>query len=273
LVRASLLVFGVFLILMIFHFLKKPTHNREWRADNEYLSEVKLEEDLATISHVRDWRYDPEGPISQNWLPKTYNLSLLEDTWFIMEQFSDREAVGHAMLMFDFSDGQTVLISVEARKEKDETFSAWKGIWREFELNCIWGTQEDFLVRRSIVQHHPLRVHRLNLQKSTQRSLFRALAKKTNGVKAKPQFYHTLLHNCTNELAYAANDANPGSVPFSKSRILTGYADKTLFDRGLIYKNGDWKTHRNSAYVHDFIKANYMTADWTQRLREKLSSN
>lgn len=255
---------------MIFHFLKRPSHDREWRPDNEHLSSISFKGDLATISHVRDWRYNPDGPTSQDWGPKTYDLSLLENTWFIMEPFSSWEGVGHAMLMFDFADNKTVLISVEARKEKGEQFSAWKGMWRQFELNYIWGTQEDFLVRRAIVQHHPLRIHRLNIQKTTQVNLFRALAEKTNRVKEKPQFYHTLLHNCTNELAYAANEATPRSVPFSKSRFLTGYADKTLYERGLIHAQNDWETHRNDAYIHLFIKENYTSPDWTAKMREKL---
>ena len=262
---------SVFLITTVVQLCKKPSHDREWREDAILLSKTIVKGQTVEISNVRNWRYNEQGPIDTSYEKKSYDLRKLNAVWFIMEPFSSWDAVGHSMLLFDFLDGESVLISVEARKEKDETYSAWKGLWKEFELIYLWGTQEDFLVRRVIVQHHPLRMHKLKLKDLTKQALFRAFVVKTNQTVEKPEFYHTLFTNCTNELAHTANNAKAKSVPFSRSRVLTGYADKTLYDRGLIDTSLSWKKQLEASRIDPFIKENYEDPAWGRKLREKHS--
>jgi len=206
---------GLLLLTLIGLFLYRsclrPSHERVWRADNAQLASAEIEGDRVTLHHVRDWRYNERGPVSEEWITQEYDLSKLKGMWFIMEPFSALEAIGHGMLMFDFEDGKTVLISVEARKEETEMVSAWKGVLNQFELIYLWGTQEDFLVRRALVQKHPIRMQLLNLKTDTIKEVFRALLHQTNRIMEKPKFYNTVRHNCTNKLAHAANDASPGT--------------------------------------------------------------
>lgn len=265
---------GVFLVVvgsLLFRSCLRPSHDRPWRVDNARLAHAITTGEQVTLHNVRDWRYDEEGVVSEDWITEEYDLSALKDMWFIMEPFSSLEAVGHGMLMFDFEDGKTVLVSVEARKESDESFSAWKGVLNQFELIYLWGTQEDFLVRRAVVQAHPLRIHRLNLKRKTVRDVFLALLRQTNHLQNHPRFYNTIRHNCTNKLAHAANEANPGSVPKSLSYVLTGYADKTLYKAGLIHGLETWQQQEAGSYVHDFISESYTSSNWPEQMRRRIS--
>ena len=266
--KCFILILIVGIILLIPLALKTPSHDRDWREDNAELASCLIEGDTVHIDKVRDWRYDKTGPLSKEWQEKEYDLSLIQDVWFILESFSSWDAIGHAMLMFDFSDQQSVLISIEARKEVDQKFSTFKGLIREFDLICLWGTQEDFLVRRALVQEHPLRIHQLSLGQPQAKNLFLSLCNKTNSIKEQPEFYNTLFSNCASELAYAANKS--GNIPFTASRILTGYSDKTLFNLNLINTQGTWEDQLEASMSEKIIRENHQNTDWPSKLRKHL---
>jgi len=212
---------------------KVPQDNRAWLPEQSETASAIIGESIV-LSNVRDWTYDATGPVSTAWMTAVIDPAMVERVWFIIEPFSDWEAVGHTFLSFELADGRVYSFSVEARREAGETYSAIRGLFSEYELSYQWGTERDFITRRLIYLDHPLRLYPLVLSPEASSALFRSLAEETNRLAQKPRFYNTLAANCTNVLAKLVNRHYPGTLPFDMSWFLTGYADTYLIEEGLI---------------------------------------
>ena len=260
----------VFLGFLGFTFLKSPSHDLNWNDDGKFLSQaIERSDSTIKITDVRDWSFDENGPNEKVWNDIVVNPKNIKDVWFVSTPFSTFEGIAHTMLMFEFRDADPLLVSVEARKEADESYSALRGLWNNYELVYLWGTPQDFLGRRALVDLDPIRMMKVRAKDSFKQNIFLDFIERTNEVYAEPKFYNTVLHNCTNELAHAANRETPGAVPWSISYVLPGYADETLYDLGFIDTDKSWEDAERDSYIQDFIKQNYNVDGWEQSLFDR----
>lgn len=261
---------AIILGVVIFLALQKPSHNRLWNDDGKILPQGVWNQDQSslTLIDIRDWSFDASGATKKEWKTLELRPEEIESVWFITTPFSSFAGIAHTMLMFTFTTGESVLISVEARKEQGETYSAWKGLWNQYELVYLWGTPQDFLVRRAVFDQDPIRMMQLKSSASFNQNLFRDFVEQTNKIYQTPQFYSTIFSNCTNQLAKAANRQKAKTIPPSLSHVLPGYADKTLYDLGFIQSDFDWEETKQKSYVHDFIKENHQIEDWEKSLQD-----
>ncbi|MDQ1299587.1 MAG: hypothetical protein QG636_255 [Patescibacteria group bacterium] len=229
-----LLILLALLMLIGFVLLKEPRTDRTWLPEQAIAATAEIENDIVTIRGVRDWTYDEEAPLTTDWNDVSVDPSTIVRTWFLVEPFSDIEAVGHTFLSFELENGTVLSFSVEARREATEEYSAIKGQFREYELAYQWGTERDFVTRRLINLDHPLRLYPLTLTPEQSQALFRSLAEETQTLSEEPRFYNTLTANCTNVLAKIVNRHYPGTLPYDIAWNLTGYADLYLMEQGLI---------------------------------------
>lgn len=219
--------------------LKEPKTESVWLPEQARTATTSNEEERTTIHNVRDWTYTESGPISEDWIDVPVDPSTIVRTWFLIEPFSQLEAVGHTFLSFEFEDGTVLSFSVEAKRELGEEYSALKGQFREYELSYQWGLERDFVTRRLIYLDHPLRLYPLALSPESSGALFRSLLEETDVLASTPRWYNTLSANCTNVLATMVNRHYPGTLPYDISWNLTGYADRYLMAQGLIETAGD----------------------------------
>ena len=219
--------------------LKEPNIESAWLPEQARTATTSTEEGRITIHNVRDWTYTESGTLSEDWVDVTLDPSTVVRTWFLIEPFSQLEAVGHTFLSFEFADGTVLSFSVEAKRELGEEYSALKGQFREYELSYQWGLERDFVTRRLIYLDHPLRLYPLTLSSESSEALFRSLLEETDALAQTPRWYNTLSANCTNVLATIVNRHYPGALPYDISWNLTGYADRYLMKQGLIETAAD----------------------------------
>ncbi|HYE23510.1 MAG TPA: DUF4105 domain-containing protein [Candidatus Paceibacterota bacterium] len=239
------------LIEFLYIFTKKPEADRAWLPEQSQTAYALDTGSLITIFNVRDWTYGTSTPRSTTWSTATINPKEIVRVWFLIEPFSDWEAVGHTFLSFELADGRVYSFSVEARRETHETYSAIKGAFREYELSYQWGTERDFITRRLLFLDHPLRLYPLDLDPAASQTLFRSLIAETNKLAEEPRFYNTLSANCTNVLAKIVNRYYPGTLPLHHAWYLTGYADQYLMEVGLIPTKGSVE---DTMAAHDITK-------------------
>lgn len=264
------LLVGVVVGAIIFLVVQKPSHNRIWNDDGKIISQGIWNEDQSsvTLTDVRDWSFDASGPIKKEWKTVELRPEDIEEVWFISTPFSSFAGIAHTMLMFDFKNAESVLVSVEARKEQGESYSAWKGLWNQYELVYLWGTPQDFIGRRAVFDQDPIRMMKLKSSEAFNQNLFRDFIAQTNKIYQEPEFYSTIFSNCTNKLAHAANRQKPKTIPLTISKVLPGYADKTLYKLGFIDSSLEWEETQKKSYVHEFIKQNYLSEGWEDMLQE-----
>lgn len=241
----------IFLFIILF---KKPLLDRNWTDDAQILPDVTITDEQVKIKNLRDWRYRHGETISRDYYEETFYLEKIEKAYFVFNPFGKWEGVGHGFFLFEFSDNKTVSVSVEARRENGEPFGAIRGLFNNFELWYAWGSAADMFSRRAVFHNEDLYLYPLLIKPETARGIFLDLAKTTESLETKPEFYNTVFSNCTNVLADASNRVNPGSIPWNWARVFTGYADNKLYDLGLISNEKSFEETFEEARIDELIR-------------------
>ncbi|HYC34725.1 MAG TPA: DUF4105 domain-containing protein, partial [Candidatus Paceibacterota bacterium] len=133
------IVFRIILILafvyLLFFLFTKPSNNRDWSTDQAVLPEVQINDNLVSVKNVRNFSYKTTTDYTPGYYDSAFDVSRIKKAYYFVEPFQGQsEGVAHTFLSFEFEGGQFVAVSVEIRKEKGETFSALKGLFRQYEL-------------------------------------------------------------------------------------------------------------------------------------------
>jgi hypothetical protein len=247
--------------------LRQPSGDRIWK---DYLSrpaiiEVTEDNQKVRMRDVRDWKYDENGPVSREYVDRDYTVASLTKLWFVVEPFPEDERFGHTLLTFEFSDAPPISFSVEALLEEGESYSAWKGLWNEYELAYTWGTEQDFLTRRAVMLGHDIRLYEVKVPRDVAQAVFLSFVARTQELAEKPAFYNTLAHNCTNELVHVVNERMQDALPFDLSRFLTGTADEYLYRLGYVGE-GTWEETLKDADVTGRVRELASDPDFSGKL-------
>jgi hypothetical protein len=256
--------------------VKQPSNDRDWEYGMATLAGISVDGNTVHIDRVRDYSWGPDGPRSSDYVSRTYDVSHLARVWFVKEPFPlgplDFGLVAHTYFMFDFDDQPPVGLSVEARRERGETFDGFHGLINDFELIYIWGTERDLTGSRAVREGNRLNMYPLTIPDEAGRLLFVHLADVTRQLAAQPRFYNTLTSNCTNELAKVANTVEPNAIPLNIGLVLPGFADTELYNLGLLPHTLPLQTLRERAYISDFVRANFERDDFSTLLRNELKA-
>lgn len=226
--------------------LAKPRADRDWVEHLSRMPEIQLREDGFSMQPVTDWAYRPDGPSDKAYTSADFNFADLRNVWFVIEPHPGMRPMAHTLILFEFTDDRIVGLTVEARREADESYSAFWGAFNRFELAYIWSTARDLLVRRAVMLDHDVLVYPLALSDEQKLNFLNTLLNKTISVSAEPRFYNTLVSNCTNELAKAAK------LGWHYAFVMTGYSAERLFELDLI-PGDDMEAERAKAQFKDAI--------------------
>ena len=248
------LVFGAAILT------RKASGEREWSPPLAKVASFQAAgDDRYTLENVRAWEYGLDGPLRKEWETAAVTVGDIAEVWFFIEPFAGNPLFAHSFLSFVFEDAagarQTLSISVEARKEANEAYSAFRGALRAYELLYVWSTEKDVLSRIAIKLDHTLYAYKLELTQDQAKSIFEHFVKRTNELAAKPRFYNTLHSNCTNELAKAVNDAYKGALPWHRSWVMTGRSAKWLYRLGFIGEKSErFEALTRRSDIQPFVK-------------------
>jgi hypothetical protein len=254
----------------------QPSNQRDWEYGMETLPHITLDGDEVNVQHVRDFRWSVDGPRSSDYVDRSFDVRRLERVWFVEEPFTIApfygfEGVAHTYFVFDFQDQSTVAVSVESRRERGEGYDSIHGLFNEYELIYVWGTEQDLTGRRAVLEKNQLYMYPLIGSMDSARRLFVDLAVVSQQLETQPRFYNTLTSNCTNELAKVANMAEPGAIPPNIALIFPGYADKFLYDLGFIPNDAPLETVRQRYTIRDAVAATVDQPDFSRLLRLRLN--
>jgi hypothetical protein len=248
------------LVIFIATSFKTAMNDRDWDTTVKVLPSINVQKNIVEVKNLRDIVYEGKDKIkSISYYDETFDATKIKNVYFLLNPFVGHPSFAHTFFVFDFGAGRSVSVSVEARKEVGETYSTVKGLMNDFEVAILWGSERDFVARRSVYFDESLYRYDLDISTTTARGLFIDLANETNKVQQTPRFYNTLTENCTNILADSANRVNKGSIPWTSARIFTGFADRALYDLGLIKSEGrDFLSLKNDSDITPRVKDLYL---------------
>lgn len=260
----------IFVVSGVYLARKKPRHDRNWKPDFAREPFVTFEGDFVSVHNVRNNRYpQPDEPYETVFETRHYDLSLVKRVWFIVESFSSWDAIAHTFVSFEFSDGQFLAVSNEARTKENEKYSIVRGVLREFELLYTFGDEQDFIGRRAIYQNHEVYLYPLRASKQEARIALESILRTANDIHKNPRFYNSITANCTSTLVQHANIARPGSFPpFVWAQVLPGISDKKLFDKGWIATTASRNELRKKHAIKDKVIACQESPDFSRCIRQ-----
>lgn len=235
--------------LLIRAFLRKPRLEGNWRDYLARTPHIDIGPDGFVIDPLKDWSYASEGAEGKRYTEFSAHFDDLKRIWFVVEPNGNSKLTAHTLLLFEFARDILLAVTVEARLEKEEKWTAFKGLWNRFELFYMWASARDVLLGRAVMLKHRVFVYPTELSDERMRAVLTALLETTKALETKPRFYNTFHSNCTNELGKRAG------IPWHYSFVVTGKSAEYLFKRGII-PGTEFSRVRARADVTEWLKAN-----------------
>lgn len=205
-----------------------PRADRVWDPYLARVAQVELSEAAFTVAPVSDWSYEGDGIVAQTYGSAAFEMGALRQVWFMLEPQPGSRIAAHTLLLFEFEGDRLLGLTIEARREEGEDYSALSGAFNTFELSYLWASARDLLTRRAVMLDHEIFVYPVAINDEQKRALLTRLLARGDELERRPRYYNTLFSNCTNELAKAAG------FSWAPAFILTGQSDEYLFRRGII---------------------------------------
>lgn len=134
--KEVLLVLGCLLIIfVVWQGMKKVPIQGNWQEQLAVISTAEFKGDFVAVKNVRNFRYYPtEEDMHPAYYNKIYDLNQIKKVWYVTEPFNENQLAAHTFVSFEFSNGDFLAISIEARKTKDQAYSVWKGLFHTYPL-------------------------------------------------------------------------------------------------------------------------------------------
>jgi hypothetical protein len=247
-----------------------PSNQRDWSTGQERLPYTQFGRDSVVITNVRNFDYDSAGNVrAPNYVSRQIDLNSIESVWFVLAPFeTDNRGPAHSFLSFGFADSQYLSISVEARREADESYSILKGMLNRYEIMYVVGTESD-LIRLRVARGDDVYLYPIKTSKDKVRRLFVEMLQRANELSTRPEFYNTLTNNCTTSILEHVNAFASRKIPYGREVLLPGYADELARELGLIDTDLPIEEARKRFHINARAKrVFYDTANFSKRIRD-----
>lgn len=228
---------------------------RVWRPDLAILPFAEFRGNEITIRHVRNCRYRTEEDYDVRHYDLTFKLDDVVNVDFIVVPFKETSLLAHTMLSFGLRSGEHFCISVEARLDQGESYSAIGGLRKKFELIYVIADERDVIPLRTNTREVEVYLYRGRATPDQAQNLLVGMLDRSNKLQREPEFYDLINNNCTTNLVSHVNQLRPGKVPFDWRVILPGHSDRLAFELGLIQSHGSFEQTKNSANITMLAKA------------------
>ncbi|MDD2909421.1 MAG: DUF4105 domain-containing protein [Candidatus Pacebacteria bacterium] len=225
-------IFTIVLILIFWQITKKPLPNNDWPETYATLAETEINENIAHIKNVRNFRYNSDETVDLvDYYDKSYDLNKLKKVWFIFEPFS---IAAHTFLSFEFENDVFLTVSIEARTNKKQKYNAYVGLFRSYHLIYVISDERDSFFVRTNIRNNQVNLYPMNLSQEQGKKLLLNLLEEANELRNNPKWYNTLTANCTNLLFSHLNCVLEEPIHYSWKMLFTGFSDELIFDKNLI---------------------------------------
>ncbi len=257
--------------LAAFH-LMCPSNDRAWQPDVAQMSYAEINGDRVSVHNVRNCKYHSETNFVVRYETREYDLAKLRTADIFLVDWGLHK-VAHAMISFGFDDGQYLCFSIETRKEIGEAYSAFKGLFRQYEVIFVAGDERDLVgLRTNHRQGEITRLYRMvKAPPEAVRGTFLDYLDRINGLARKPEWYNALTENCmVGFFQIARQHAVKGRGRWHWSVILNGYADRHAYENGALDTTLPFDELREHSIVNDRARAAGDAPEFSARIREGL---
>ena len=228
---------AVWVALIVWFLSISPSDARDWQADLSRPPRVSVHGDQMTIENVRNFAYRSGTDFDERWETRSYDLSSLDGHDLLIVYWGGMEAVAHTMVSFRFRDDTRpggfdfLVISIEARREKSESYSPVAGAFRRYELYYVIADERDAIAVRTNHRDNEIYLYRTLSTPERSRALLLNYLKTADELSREPAWYNTFTDNCTNGILYHVRSLGD-DLPYTWELLLNGYADRYAYKAG-----------------------------------------
>ena len=229
--RALWTAFAGFGAVLLWWLSLTPSHSRNWQPDVAELPWAEISGDRVTLYNIRNAEYRTENDYVPHWEQKTVDLRDITGVDLFLTHWGV-PLIAHVMGSFSFADGTHLAMSIEARKEVGEEYSAVLGFFRQYELIYLVAEERDVVrLRTNFRKGESVYLYRTLTTPADSRKLFVQYLRWMNETRAHPQWYNALTANCSsNVISYLASNHIGGLTLWDWRNVLIGSGDKMLYD-------------------------------------------
>ena len=196
---------------------------------------------------------------------RRYSLAQLR-TMDLFRSYWGAPPFAHTILSFGFDDGRFLAISVEARKEGGEEYSALAGFFKQYELIYVVADERDVIRLRTNYRGEDVYLYRLRGAPERARALLLRYAGRINELRERPEWYNALTQNCT-----TAIPRQSGTRSWRNWKLLAnGHLDELAYEIGAIDTSQPFAELRARSRVNERARAAADGPDFSRRIREGL---
>jgi uncharacterized protein DUF4105 len=249
--RFFIILSALLFILLGYLALQTAGNEGPWKPEQATTAAATVQGRTVTIKNIRDFRYSTNGSrvIEANYLEQSYSLDALERIWFGLSHFGPY-GLAHSFLSFEFSDGEYLVLSVEARQRPQQHYNPLLGLLREYTKIYVVATERDVIGVRSHQRGERVLLYPVIRSRGpSAEAFFLALIDDMNDLDANAAFYNSIVDNClTNLLKHTASADEISTADFRV--LLPGHTDRLTYALGATPDDIPFEEARQRATVN-----------------------
>lgn len=264
------------LVVYFLTLLQRPSNDRNWAADNDRQPLVNFGSDSVRIDGFRHSVYRSESDFDVRYGSFDFPINKLDKVWFVVQRFTALEGIAHNFLTFRVKHDDRVRyfsVSVEIRREEGESFSPVLGLYRQYELIYVIADERDEIGARTVMRPDDrVFMYPVNATPEQVQQLFVSIAARIDQLRSRPEFYHSLLNNCTNSIVLHTFGLTSEPINRLDLRIvLPGYADRFAWANQLIGDDGQpFETLKQKCRIDRIARKVGITESFSADIRSEL---
>ena len=228
-----------------------PSLDRPWSTEQAILPTAEVKDNVATIHNIRNFSYTSATEFTPAYYDKAFDLNKIKRVWYAMVPFPGVPGSAHTFLSFEFEGDQFLAVSVEARREQDESYNSIKGLFNNYELIYVLADERDVIKLRTNYHKNSVYLYPTQASPEDARNLFIEILKRVNQLANQPEFYNTITNSCTTNIVNHINTLTPNRVPLFNLRILfPANSDKLAYKLNLLDTNLSIQDAREKYFIN-----------------------
>ena len=222
-------VLGHFLLLSP----QEAFRHTRWQKPWLHRPHAVFSDSKVTINFVRDFIYRTANDYDVNYTNMTVDLEKVTALDVILSHWDGMANVAHTMISFSFADGQYLAFSMETRLPQNIRQGFLPGLYKQYGLIMVLGTEEDIFKLRTDFRKEELFLYRTNATPEQAEKLFRKLLCNLTEMHRTPRYYNSIFSNCTTSLVPLLREIDP-AIRNDLRMLFNGYSDELLFELGFL---------------------------------------
>jgi hypothetical protein len=247
-------------------FSLRPRMDRNWEIGMEILPQAEIQDERLHVRNFRSFSYSKSGDQIPHFEERVFDLTELQSIDYFLSHWAG-PWMAHTLVSFGFSDGKFLCVSVEARRQRWQTYSPLRGLFRCYELMFVFGDERDIVRLRTNVRREQVYMYRLRMPPENVRRLLLDYVTRLGRLAEKPEWYNSIFSNCTTNLFYNRRAKVPACL--RHKILLNGLSAHALYQLGFIENRLPFAELQSRCAVRERAIAAGDREDFSQKIREE----